>query len=117
MSLRNFDVDEAFAVAHHGLENGPHVKLSVRDEGCGMSKATQRQIFEPFFATKDPGMGTGLGLSVAHGIVAALGGISPSSVNWARVHGSMFIFRVPKLPPANPNPTSRHSGAATSGCC
>lgn len=74
VNLGMFEVDEEFAAAHHGLGVGPHVKLSVRDNGCGMSNATRQQIFEPFFTTKDAGKGTGLGLSVAHGIVAGLGG-------------------------------------------
>ena len=60
--------------AHDYLDNlalqpGPHVKLSVRDTGCGMSKEIVERIFEPYFTTKQQGEGTGLGLSVVHGIV------------------------------------------------
>ena len=74
VELDEVQVDEGFAGAHIGLAPGPHVRLRVTDDGCGMTPEVQRRIFEPFFTTREHDGGTGLGLSIVHGIVAACKG-------------------------------------------
>ncbi len=74
VSLENVEIDEKPGTALEGLTAGPHVKITVSDTGCGIDKDTLERVFDPFFTTKGPSEGTGMGLSVVHGIVNSHGG-------------------------------------------
>ncbi|TAH11359.1 MAG: response regulator [Curvibacter sp.] len=78
---------------HLGVPAGPYVTVRVQDTGGGMSEATMQRIFEPFFTTRQVGQGTGLGLSVVHGIMQThQGGIDVQSTVGV---GSVFTLYFP----------------------
>jgi signal transduction histidine kinase len=76
---------------------GDQVRVAIKDTGVGMSPETLKRLFQPFFTTKPPGSGTGLGLAVAHGIVTSHGGrIEVES----RLHeGTCFTLHLPAVFP------------------
>ncbi|HCI82158.1 MAG TPA: hypothetical protein DHW02_20995 [Ktedonobacter sp.] len=66
---RNISLSEPLHRKHTSIPAGEYALLQVQDTGTGMDTATLDKIFDPFFTTKELGRGTGLGLSVVHGIV------------------------------------------------
>ena len=69
ISLHNIELDENAAARIPDLKSGSYLKLSVKDTGHGIQPDAHKQIFNPYFTTKQKGEGTGLGLAVVQGIV------------------------------------------------
>ena len=91
ISVKGISADES------GDEATSRVCVTVEDTGAGMDPETVERIYDPFFSTKDVGEGTGLGLSVVHGIVTGHGG----SIEVDTKRGCGTTFRV-YLPAADP---------------
>lgn len=110
--LRQVRIDETDAAGIEGASTGRYLEIEVRDAGYGMDQATVERIFEPFFTTKKPGEGTGMGLSVVHGIVQSHGGFIRVESEPGR--GSSFRVYLPERRDVEAGETSR-SGALPRG--
>jgi signal transduction histidine kinase/ActR/RegA family two-component response regulator len=94
VSTATVEIDQATAAAREA-KPGYYVRLSVADTGSGMDETTLKQIFQPFFTTKEVGKGTGLGLAIVYGVVKQSGGFVEvvSTVG----EGSTFHVFLPEL--------------------
>jgi PAS domain S-box-containing protein len=95
-------VTRAFARSHPSLTPGAYCQLTVRDTGCGMTSEIRARIFDPFFTTKPVGEGSGLGLSVIHGIVSSYGGTV--TVDSTPGQGTTFVVYLPQSTEAVASP-------------
>lgn len=75
VGLRNVDLDSHSAARYPDIDPGKYLRLTVSDTGEGIAPEIMGRIFEPYFTTKEKGVGTGMGLSMVHGIVKGHGGM------------------------------------------
>ena len=99
VGLHVVEYDAHKALAHPELSPGAYARLIVRDTGHGMPPEVIERIFDPFYTTKNPGVGTGMGLSVVHGIVQKYGGAV--TVESAPGRGSAFTVHLPLASPGS----------------
>ncbi|MBU4262941.1 MAG: PAS domain S-box protein [Proteobacteria bacterium] len=95
VKLQKVQITAELAKANPRLHEGEYAVLEVRDTGCGMDPLLLERIFEPYFTTKQPGEGTGMGLALVHGIVEGLDGAIVVDSTLGR--GSTFAIYLPIL--------------------
>jgi PAS domain S-box-containing protein len=74
ITTSNARIDDDYARAQADVEPGQYVLITVSDTGSGMPDDVQKRAFEPFYTTKDVGLGSGLGLSMVYGFIKQSGG-------------------------------------------
>ena len=74
VSLERVHVEAPRVLSHTRLQPGDYLELAVSDEGVGIEAEVMEHLFEPFFTTRKPQDGTGLGLAVVHGVIGEFGG-------------------------------------------
>lgn len=110
----NAVLDEADCTPYADALPGHYVMLAVRDTGCGMTPEVRGHIFEPFYTTKGPGAGTGLGLATVYGVVRQNGGFI--TVESAPGAGSTFrIYLAPHEGAPAPIPAGVSADAVLPG--
>jgi PAS domain S-box-containing protein len=102
-------INEAYAAADAEIAPGKYIKLSVMDTGTGMAPEARQRAFEPFYTTKGPGVGSGLGLSMVYGFVKQSGGHVEIHSELGR--GTTVCLYLPALE-GDAGVTERRAGAA-----
>jgi CheY-like chemotaxis protein len=109
--LDDVELSSDFLGGYPQAEAGSFIRLTVTDSGCGIPEGDRERVFDPFFTTKKEGEGTGMGLSMVHGIVTHMGGVV--TVESAEGRGTTFQIFLPiiggeaksPIPETGPLPT------------
>jgi len=104
-------LDAQFAVLYPEITPGDFVRIEIADTGPGIPAHLMDRIFDPFFTTKKKGEGTGLGLSMVHGIVSGMHGLI--LVDSQPGQGARFILYLPKIKEEEAMPQVAHQTIPT----
>ncbi len=105
VDVQNVEIDPAPKNDLIELDPGSFVRVSVKDTGQGITPDLLERIFDPYFTTKEKGVGTGLGLAVVHGIVTKSGGaVKVESTPGVGTTFHVYLPRVDRAPPLNADP-------------
>ena len=110
ISLENIVLSAEDVTGKSNTLPGKHLCLTVKDNGIGMDSATVKRIFDPYFTTKETGKGTGIGLSVVHGIVHSHNG--NISVYSEPGQGTVFKVMLPCIAEKDQD-THHHTASST----
>jgi signal transduction histidine kinase len=104
LSLNHTELQPQDILNRYNCNPGLYLRLSVQDDGCGISSNVQENIFDPFFTTKDVNKGTGMGLSTVQGIMQKMNGMITVKSSIGR--GSTFTLYFPIIKERNEPPTN-----------
>jgi PAS domain S-box-containing protein len=111
LSTRNAALPQGATPAGLTIPAGEYAELTVRDTGIGMDAITQSRVFEPFFTTKPAPLGTGLGLSMAYGIIRQSNGFI--TVDSVVGEGTTFRILLPRAGRGAPTPGDAAAAPST----
>jgi PAS domain S-box-containing protein len=113
LELGNAMLDDLYAASNPEATPGQYVVLAITDTGSGMTPAVMERAFDPFFTTKPEGVGTGLGLSMAHGFIKQSGG--HIKIYSEPGHGTTIRIYLPRSHEAEENMPVRMAGPVSGG--
>jgi signal transduction histidine kinase/ActR/RegA family two-component response regulator len=114
VSLKEIRISYEQSLERIGMKSGRHLVLTVKDTGHGMDPQVLERIFEPYFTTKEQGKGSGLGLSVTHGIIKSHGG--DITVRSQPGKGSSFKVYLPVIDDIAEDTETVEAANPTTGC-
>lgn len=113
VTLEDMDLAAPFSAGDSELPAGTYLRLRIEDTGAGIEKEILGKIFDPFFTTKGVNQGTGMGLSVVHGVIQKCGG--GIKVHSTPGRGASFSIFLPSIAPESRDQGTVEGGTETPG--